>query len=59
MADTEKLILLVEKNECIWKNNTDEYLNKHMKEKAWEEIANELYSNYNDMSLKEKQAVGK
>lgn len=36
--DTEKFILSIKERPCLWDMTTEEYSNKNIKKKMWEEI---------------------
>lgn len=59
MFDAEKFIHIIETKECIWKVSHKNYLNRKVKRKAWYEVAQEMYLEWNTMPLSKKTQICK
>ncbi|XP_013167295.1 PREDICTED: uncharacterized protein LOC106117494 [Papilio xuthus] len=46
MFDTEKFIKEVQSRECIWNANIDEYNDRELRRKAWEDIGSIMYEGW-------------
>lgn len=57
--DTDRFIIEVECRPALWDQERNEYSNKHLKFKAWEEVASAMYDNYQLMEAKEKNDICK
>ncbi|GBP40872.1 hypothetical protein EVAR_88933_1 [Eumeta japonica] len=46
MSDTEHLIIAVEQYPCLWDTRHEDYHNRDIKDMAWQDIAKEIFSDY-------------
>lgn len=58
MFDFEKLILEVEPRPCLWDVSSSDYHDKHMKSLEWNSIAAILYSDWENLSISQKEERG-
>jgi hypothetical protein len=59
MIDIDLLIHEIEKEECLWKTNNSNYMDKNAKQKAWFNVASMVFNNWDTSSEKEKKACSK
>ncbi|CAH2018497.1 unnamed protein product [Acanthoscelides obtectus] len=50
--DTERLIMLVHEQECLWNLNSENYHSRDLQRKAWKEIASEMKCTGDDLKKK-------
>lgn len=55
MFDTEKNIIEVEQQPCLWNLSEKSYSDKFLKQKAWQEIAEKMYEDWNNLTNKNKE----
>lgn len=55
MFDTEKFIIQVEQQPCLWNLSEKSYSDKFLKQKAWQEIAEKMYEDWNNLTNKNKE----
>lgn len=53
------LIAAVEKRPCLWDRRREDYKDRVVKEKAWREVGNILYQNYEEIGEEEQKKLGK
>lgn len=58
MIDIELLIHEIEKEECLWKTSNKDYMDKHIKQKSWINVASVIFSTWSTFSEKEQEARG-
>ena len=59
MFDTEKFIQEIEKRQGLYNVKCKEYCNKDQKAKLWDEVADEMYENLDELSSNDKSTLGK
>lgn len=59
MFDTEKFIVEVEKRPALYDQSLKDYANRDKKTRLWNEIGNELYENWDDLSNEERNKLGR
>lgn len=52
------LIAAVENRPCLWDRRRDDYKDRVVKEKAWREVGNILYQNYEEIGEEEQKKLG-
>lgn len=58
--DTELFILEIEKEECLWKTNSKEYIvDRYAKAKAWVNIASKLFDEWEGYNKEEQELKSK
>jgi len=58
--DTELFIVEVEKEECLWKMNSKEYMvDRYVKAKAWAKIASNMYDEWESYNKEEQELKSK
>lgn len=57
--DIVTLCELIETRECLWNKRIDAYKNKIMREKAWEEIFQNLDDEYEEKTIQQRKETGK
>lgn len=55
MFDTEKLIFEVEQRPCLWNLSEKSYSDKFLKQKAWQEVAENCFEEWNNLSNEDKE----
>jgi len=55
--DTEKFIFEVENRPAIWNSASEEYANRILKKKSWEELV-DIFSTHNECNINEKKEIG-
>lgn len=55
MFDTEKLIVNVEQRPCLWNLSEKSYSDKFLKQKAWQEVAENCFEEWNNLSNEDKE----
>jgi len=59
MFDTEKFILLIESNPCIWDIASQDYMDRNVKNTCWLNIAESMYTgNWCELSNAQKNENG-
>lgn len=60
MIDIDLLIHEIEKEECLWRTSISSYMDKHSKQKSWNNVASVVFNNnWDTLSDKEQQACSK
>lgn len=57
--DLITLFELIEARPCLWNKNSEEFKNKSLREKSWQEIFSSLDDTYEEQSREEKKKTGK
>lgn len=57
--DTDRFIVEVECRPVLWDQECKDYSNKHLKFKAWEDVASTMWPNYQLKEAKEKTDICK
>lgn len=58
--DTELFILEIEKEECLWKTNSKEYMvDRYAKAKAWVNIASRVFDEWDGFNKEEQELKSK
>ncbi|CAI6368960.1 unnamed protein product [Macrosiphum euphorbiae] len=58
--DTELFILKIEKEECLWKTNSKEYMvDRYVKAKAWINVASSMFDEWESFNKEEQELKGK
>ncbi|KPJ06467.1 hypothetical protein RR48_14206 [Papilio machaon] len=55
--DTERFITEIENRPAIWDTSSDEYSNRHLKKKSWEEVV-QIFKEKDGMTKQEKKYMG-
>ncbi|XP_072945718.1 uncharacterized protein [Epargyreus clarus] len=55
MFDTEKLIVEVEQRPCLWNLSEKSYSDKFLKQKAWQEVAENCFEEWNNLRNEDKE----
>jgi len=57
--DTELFILQIEKQECLWKKNSKEYMvDRYAKAKAWINVASSMFDEWESFNKEEQELKG-
>lgn len=56
--DTEKFIIEIQNRPCIWDSSSNEYSDRNLKIKGWDEIVN-IFKEKDEMTNQEKKHLGK
>ncbi|KAF0746349.1 Uncharacterized protein FWK35_00019827 [Aphis craccivora] len=55
-VDTELFIMEIEKEECLWKTNSKEYMvDRYAKAKAWVNIASRVFNEWDGFNKEEQE----
>lgn len=57
--DTELIIIEVQNHPNLWNHAVEEYKDRDLKIKAWEEVTKKIVSTYDTMSKADKKKAGK
>lgn len=59
MFDTEKFIMLIESNPCLWDIASKDYMDKNVKNTCWRNVAESMYTgNWYELSDTQKDENG-
>lgn len=58
MFDVDKFIQIVEENPAIWEKGTKEYSDRNLREKSWNVVGENMFSNWSDMTYEERSDQG-
>jgi hypothetical protein len=56
--DTEQFIVEVQRRPALWDSSTDDYSNRVIRKKSWNELCELFIPNFNSKTGPEKSAVG-
>lgn len=56
--DTERFIVEIENRPSLWNISSDDYSNRDLKKKCWEEIV-DIFKDKEEMNIQEKKELGK
>ena len=59
VIEVDHLITLVEQRSVLWDKTSEAYKNKNMKETAWKEVCENLFSGFLELNPQEKRKYGK
>lgn len=59
MLDIEKLIIEVEQRPCLWNLSEKAYSDKFLKQRAWEEVAENCFEDWNNLTNEDKNNKSK
>jgi len=59
MIDVERLIIEVEKHECLWNVKSKLFMERDTKRESWDNICKALVNNYEDLSAGEVEEQSK
>jgi hypothetical protein len=58
-VDVERLISLVEERPVLWDETLDTYKDRNLTKPGWKEVCLELKNDFEDLSKKDKNEIGK
>lgn len=59
MFDTEKFIILIESNPCLWDMTRNDYMDRNVKNTCWYNVAESMYTgNWSELSDTQKEENG-
>lgn len=57
--DTDMFIEEIRNSPCLWDQRTEEYSNRILKNKAWENLCKKFYEDFDSKETREKNKCGK